>query len=216
MSGRGCAPLILFAFNSRYLVFFDPTVNLPRALALSAVLGALGLIVGLTLWRKALGIPYEYWRISHGFLAVFVVLVGLVHILQVGHHVSPVWKQAIWVGVTALAVGLFVYTRLYKPHQLEKFPWEVVEVRSERGRNWTLVLEPRGHDGLEFTAGQFCYFTMSSRVSSMTSIWRSSTSSKSPRETGAGRRGYSATNSSTDICPRTMGHVATMSVARSR
>lgn len=153
-------PVVLFMYDSGYLVFFDPRANLPRALALTAVLGALGLIVGLTIWRKPLRIPYQWWRVSHGLLAAFVIFVGTVHILQVGHHVAQLWEQAVWVGMTVFVLGLFGYTRLYKPYQLSKKPWEVVEVRPERGRCWTLVLEPRGHAGLDFDPGQYCWLTV--------------------------------------------------------
>jgi predicted ferric reductase len=153
-------PLVLFAQNSGYLVFFDPRANLLRALALSGAVVLLVLIVGLTLWRKALRIPYEWWRASHAVFSALVVLIGLVHILQVGYHVGSVWKQGLWIGVTAIAVVSLAYTRLYKPLRLKKYPWEIVDVRPERGECWTLVLEPADHDGIDFVPGQFCWLTV--------------------------------------------------------
>lgn len=153
-------PVVLLVHDGGYLAFFDPTVNLPRALALTAVIGAMGLLVGTSLWRKALRIPYEWWHVGHGLLALLVVGVGTVHILQVGHHVSSPWEQVLWVAMTGAVVGLFGYRRLYRPWRLGRTPWEIVEVRPERGRCWTLRLEPRGHAGLAFEPGQFCWLTV--------------------------------------------------------
>lgn len=153
-------PLVLFAHNAGYLSFFDPRANLPRALALSGVVVLLVLIVGLTLWRKVFRIPYEWWRISHGVFSALVVVIGLIHILQVGYHVGSAFKQGLWIGVTAIAVVSLVYTRLFRPLRLRKYPWEIVDVRAERGECWTMALEPIDHDGLDFVPGQFCWLTV--------------------------------------------------------
>lgn len=54
---------LLLVVEPAFLEFLDPRANLPRALALSFVLIALGLLVIPSLWRKRLGIPYEWWRL---------------------------------------------------------------------------------------------------------------------------------------------------------
>ena len=38
-------------------------------------------------------------------------------------------------------------------------PWEVVEVRPERGSVWTLVMRPVNHQGFPFQPGQFAWLT---------------------------------------------------------
>ena len=78
-------PAILFATDPTYLAYLDPRVNLPRALALSGVLAVLVLLLVTTLWREQLRMSYEWWRTGHGVLALFVILIGLAHGLQVGH-----------------------------------------------------------------------------------------------------------------------------------
>ncbi|MCL4859874.1 MAG: ferric reductase-like transmembrane domain-containing protein [Caldilineaceae bacterium] len=153
-------PLLLFVTNPGYLVYLDPRVNLPRALALSAVLGALVLLIVTTLWRRTAGLRYEWWRVIHGVLALFVLFIGLVHILQVGFYVSTPWKQALWIAMTGGAMLLLINTRVLRPLQMRRNPYYVTAVREERGRAWTLVLAPDGHEGMRFAAGQFVWLTL--------------------------------------------------------
>jgi predicted ferric reductase len=152
-------PLILLLARPGYLAFLDPRDSFARAFALWAVLGSLVLLISLTLWRRTVRLAYEWWRLSHGVLALFVVFIGLVHVLRVGYYVSVPWKQVVWVGLSGGAILLLLYARVYKPLRLRRTPWRVAEVRRERGRSWTVALEPEGHPGLRFTAGQFAWVT---------------------------------------------------------
>jgi predicted ferric reductase len=153
-------PLILFATDPAYLAYLDPRVNFLRAVALSAVLAALALLIVTTFWRRPLGLSYEYWRAAHGILALFVMFVGLVHILQVGFYVSTLWKQLLWVGMTGAAMLLLVNTRVIKPYRLLRRPYRVAAVEPELADAWTLVLEPEGHAGMTFAPGQFVWLTL--------------------------------------------------------
>jgi predicted ferric reductase len=129
-------------------------------MALWAPLGSLVLLIALTLWRRPLGLAYEWWRATHGLLALLVVFVGLVHVLRVGYYIASPWKQALWIGMTGAAILLLLHARVLKPLQLHRKPYRVVEVRPERGRCWTLVVEPVGHEGMRFEAGQFAWLTL--------------------------------------------------------
>jgi predicted ferric reductase len=153
-------PLILFVSHPIYLDYLNPYSNLPRAFALSAVIAALLLLIGTTLWRKEIGLSYEWWRAGHGVLALFVVFIGLVHILQVGFYISTPWKQALWILTTAGATLLLVKTRVIRPLLLRRKPYRVSEVRKERGDSYTLVLTAEGHPGMKFVAGQFVWLTL--------------------------------------------------------
>ena len=153
-------PLILFLTDASYLEYLDPRVNLPRALALSGVMGALVLVIGTTFWRQPLGLAYEYWRLIHGVLALFIVFVGLVHILQVGFYISVWWKQALWILLTVAAIALLVNTRIVRPWKLQATPYRVADVEEERGEAWTLTIEPEGHAGMPFKPGQFAWLTL--------------------------------------------------------
>lgn len=151
---------ILFWAEPEYLGYLDPRVNVARALALWTVLLALIALLASTVWRTKIGLSYEWWRLGHGLLALLVLFIGLVHILQVGWYVATPIKQAVWIGGTVLAVGLLVWARLLKPIKIRHRPWTVTANRPERGRSWTLTLEPRGHDGLDFQPGQFVWLAL--------------------------------------------------------
>lgn len=153
-------PIVLFVADARFLAYLDPRVNLLRTVFLAAAMIALVLVIVLPLWRLSVGLSYEWWRVTHGVLAAGVMVVGLAHALQVGHYVSGVGPQALWTVVTVAALGLLAHTRLVKPWRLRRRPYRVVETRPERDSSWTLALEPVGHDGLTFRAGQFAWLTI--------------------------------------------------------
>ncbi|MBX3459947.1 MAG: ferredoxin reductase family protein [Planctomycetes bacterium] len=152
--------LVLIAARPGYVAFFDPRVNLMRAGALVTVLLALAGIVGLTLLRKRLRFPYEWWRLTHGLLSLLVILISLAHVQMVGRYVSTVPKRALWAAMCLGAMSLLLYPRLVKPFLARKRPYRVVDVKPETPRVWTITLEAEGHEGLRFTPGQFAWLTL--------------------------------------------------------
>jgi predicted ferric reductase len=152
--------LLLITARREFLRFLDPSDSFTRAAALWAVLGALALLLTSTLLRRQLRIPYQWWRLAHGVLALFVLFVATVHLFRVGHYADATWKMATWAALAAFAGGLLGWARVVRPIQQLRRPWEVVEVRPERGRSWTVVLRPKGHAGLHFEAGQFAWLAL--------------------------------------------------------
>lgn len=153
-------PLVLCLARPEYLAYFDPRINAPRAVALSVVLVAVAAIVALSLWRRQVGLSYEGWRLSHAGLSALVIAIGLIHALQVNHFVAGLGKQALWVFAAAVPLALLAYLRVVKPWLSRRRPYRVVEVRPERGEAFTLVLEPDGHAGFTFQAGQFAWLAL--------------------------------------------------------
>jgi predicted ferric reductase len=153
-------PVMLIVGQPAFAAFLDPRVEPIRALALWAVTGALVLLVGLTLWRRPLGVSYPWWRVTHALLGVFVLFVGLVHVLRVRHYLAVPWRQGLWVAMTAAAMGLLLYARVLRPIGMRRKRYTVTAVRPERGNSWTLVVEPVGHEGMAFDAGQFAWLTL--------------------------------------------------------
>jgi predicted ferric reductase len=157
-------PVILFLAEPAYLAFLDPRENLWRALSLSAATAALLLLVATSLWRISLGLSYEWWRVWHGVFSIGIMVVGAAHIVQVGYYVAEPWKQALFVGLSAVAVGLLLNTRLVRPWRMRRRPYRVVEVREEIRYEddvaWTLALRPDGHRGMRFRPGQFAWITL--------------------------------------------------------
>ena len=117
-------------------------------------------LVATSVWRKQLGLPYEVWRVLHGIFAVLVVGLGMAHAVMWGNYIGTPWKAAFWVALTAFWIGALAYVRLWKPVLMLRRPYRVAEVRPERGRSWTLGLEPEGHPGLRFKPGQFAWLSL--------------------------------------------------------
>jgi len=153
-------PVLAIAANDQFVHFFNPGRGAARAVALWVVTLALVAILGSSLWRKQLGLRYEWWRLAHAVLATVIVFIGLVHVLRVGFYIDDPWKQALWSGLTAGAIGLLGYTRVVRPLRMWRKPYRVTEVRREPGSSWTLVLEPVGHPGMRFAPGQFAWVTI--------------------------------------------------------
>jgi predicted ferric reductase len=153
-------PLILFAADPAYLAYLDPRENFLRAVFLIAATVAVLLVVLLPLCGLRYGLSYEWWRLTHGLLAAAVLVVGLAHSLMVGHYVSGLAVQASWVVATVVVLGLLFHTRVVKPLRMRRKPYRVAEVIPERGDVYVLVLEPDGHDGMTFAAGQYAWLTL--------------------------------------------------------
>lgn len=151
---------VLIAARPQNVSFFDPSVNLPRAGALVTVLVSLTLLVVLTLLRKRLRIPYEWWRLTHGMLALLVLFISLAHVLMVGRYVSGAGKQAVWIATVVGGMAFLLYPRVVRPWLARRSPYRVAEVKPVAPRVWALTLEAEGHDGLRFAPGQFAWLTL--------------------------------------------------------
>jgi predicted ferric reductase len=124
---------------------------------------ALGLFVILvvsSLWRKALHIEYDRWRVGHALMAVIAVVLAIAHIWGVGHYTEAAWKGTLWGAYTALWVLVVGYVRLARPLTLLRTPYRVTGVRPEQGQSWTVTVRPEGHAGFAFSPGQFAWLTL--------------------------------------------------------
>jgi predicted ferric reductase len=152
--------VVLVVARAEFRQFLNPLDEFLRAAALWAVLGALTLLIVLTLWRRPLGLPYQWWRVTHGILALAVLAIAVAHIFRVGHYSADLWKMGFWAGFAVLAAALLGWTRVVRPLRQLRRPYEVVAVTPEADRVWTVALAPRGHAGMRFRAGQFAWLTL--------------------------------------------------------
>jgi predicted ferric reductase len=155
-------PVILILADSATWEFLDPRVNFLRAIFLIIVLFALPAIIITSLWRDQLRLPYEWWRLAHGLLAMLIVLIGLVHIMRVQHYLASGWKQALWVVIGTASIGCVLYVRAIKPLAVRRHPYTVTSVEPIADRTWALTAEPADGAALEFRAGQFAFLTVAS------------------------------------------------------
>jgi predicted ferric reductase len=153
-------PVILLLADGDNWAFLDPRKGFLRAAFLIIVLLALPAIIVSSLWRDRLRIPYEWWRLGHGALALLIVLIGLVHINRVRYYLADGWKQALWIAIGAASMGSVLYVRALKPLRVRRHPWTVTAVEPVSDRTWSLTVEPDGGDGLPFAAGQFVFLTI--------------------------------------------------------
>ena len=124
------------------------------ALALFAVL------VVSSLWRKALRIGYDGWRVAHAVMATAAVALTLMHLRGAGYYTDVLWSRTVIDLLGASLVAVVAYVRVVKPIWTSARPFRVASVRAERGDSWTLRLEPDGHEGMSFMPGQFGWLSL--------------------------------------------------------
>lgn len=153
-------PVVLILTNSAYWDFLDPRVNFLRAIFLIFVVFALPVLIVTSLWRERLRLPYQWWRLGHGALALLILIVGLVHITRVHFYLADPWKQAVWIAMGTASIGSVLYVRALKPLRVRRHPYRLVDVSPAASRTWTLSLEPEHGEVLDFRAGQFVFLTL--------------------------------------------------------
>jgi predicted ferric reductase len=154
-------PVILFVVDSpKYLPLMDVPMAPWRARFGLASIGLLLLLVLLSVGRRLLRLSYELWKMSHGALSLGAVFLALAHIDLVGHYTSGLQGKLLFAAVVAAILVAVAWSRLISPVLQLLRPWRVVRVVRERGQAVTVVVEPVGHEGLEFRPGQFAWVTV--------------------------------------------------------
>jgi predicted ferric reductase len=114
-------------------------------------------VIATSLYRIALGMSYEVWRVIHGVAAVAAVALACVHMLGVNYYVQGHIQRGLWIGMAVGWMLPLVYVRLVKPLMMLRRPYVVDGVTKERGTSWSLALRPDGHAGVQFRPGQFAW-----------------------------------------------------------
>ncbi|MGB7219776.1 MAG: ferric reductase-like transmembrane domain-containing protein [Vicinamibacterales bacterium] len=153
-------PIILVFDSPSVLAFLNPLRAPWYMTAGLASIASLTAIMVTSWWRKDLGLHYDAWRIWHDALAIAALGFALAHIGGVGRYVDTPWKRALWMAIAISWLGVMAYVRLLRPWQLLRRPYDVVEVRPERGDAWTVAVRPRGHQGFRQAPGQFAWLTL--------------------------------------------------------
>ncbi len=153
-------PVILFIQNPYTLLLLNIFTAPWRARAAVAATVLLIMLVVSSVKRLALGLSYETWRLFHDVASVGVVAFALYHIFNVNYYTSVPLQRWLWVVMGVIWAAMIIYIRVIKPWQLLQQPYKVVEVIEERGETWSLVLEPVGHPGVPFRAGQVAWLSI--------------------------------------------------------
>ncbi len=152
--------LILRWHNPAALGAADPR-SAPGYMSAGRLALALFVLVSvLALARRGLRLEYDRWRVLHAALATAALALALWHLAGSGRYLDSAWKQALWAVYGAFWIGLIAYVRVFRPWRVSRSPWRVGRVRPERGRVWTLELEPPLGQSLRFSPGQFAWLTL--------------------------------------------------------
>jgi len=152
-------PILLFILDQRYLRLLN-IIDAPwRArFGVFSLLLLIG-VVWLAEFRQKLKIPYAFWKLWHGILATFMIGSALVHIFQAGNYTDLPWKQVLWIGYSILFLLTLSFTRIIYPLKLMANPYIVQNIKPERGEVWTVQLKPAYGNMMDFSPGQFVWFT---------------------------------------------------------
>lgn len=118
---------------------------------------ALGLVVGLSLGRQRLRLPYEWWQFTHGLMADVTIAGGLAHIVLFSGFSAERPMLAVLTVYGCCAAALRIWFKVVRPLRLWAQPWELVRNTAENRDTHTLVLRPVGHAGFRFEPGQFAW-----------------------------------------------------------
>jgi predicted ferric reductase len=118
------------------------------------------LLLVTSLWRKALRLEYDRWRMTHGLMAMAAGVLAIAHIIGVGYYTRAPWKGVVWIGYSVSWVLVLGYIRVVKPLRLLRHPYQVAAVKTERGGSWSLVLKPERPPPLSFRPGQFAWLSI--------------------------------------------------------
>lgn len=137
-------------------------VDAPSAAAWVAFAVTLVIAV-MALARSRMGLRFETWRYSHGIGAIVVALAGLAHATTDGIYSSAAPLRAFWVLMVIAAVGSVVWVHAVRPAGKARHPYDVVSVTKAADRTWTVALEPRDGEAMDFIAGQYAFVSFGKR-----------------------------------------------------
>src|SRR3954449_3143416 len=136
------------------LRFFDQPWRAQAAITSVVCLMAL---IGLSIWRRRLRIPYAAWRALHGGLAAATLVLAAVHTYgwhrYLGHGAGVIGLASL----TLVPLGALAVLRLRRhPRPI----YLLDRVVPEAGRSTSLILRAHGHRGHRFEPGQFAWLRL--------------------------------------------------------
>ena len=156
----------LYQTSPNQPVPWDRTRQLTIAYELEFLIGGilawilLPSLVLLAIGRTKASYRYETWRLMHGIGALAVAALVLHHTLSAGRYAADPALAIVWIGLFATAMLSLVWVYAVEPVLQALRPWSVSSVRRIADRVWELEIEPRGHRGIDYKAGQFVWLNV--------------------------------------------------------
>lgn len=113
--------------------------------------------IALAKTHTKLKLKYEYWRLSHGVVAMIAVAFLCVHAVQDGRYSTHPVLSTYWIVVTMVAILSLFYVHQYIPRKAAKQPYTLVDLQQEANKQWTLTIEAQGFEPMSFKAGQYAF-----------------------------------------------------------
>ena len=155
-------PILLFINNPETLRLLNLITAPWRARAAVISVVAFMLLVVTSIWREVMKLKYDVWRWWHDGLSFLAIGLALYHMFKVNYYMSLTYQRVIWLVLSGIWLAIILYIRVARPIIMLKRPYKVAKLDKERGQSWSLYLEPDGHEGMDFEAGQFAWITTES------------------------------------------------------
>ncbi|MDP2964531.1 MAG: ferric reductase-like transmembrane domain-containing protein [Pelolinea sp.] len=155
-------PVILLLNNPYILLLLNPfSAPWPAQAGLIGLAGLI-LIAITSVLRKEIKISYDGWHLIHDLLAAVIAVFALIHIIKVNYYTSYPAMKWVWILEAVIWGAMTIYMRVIKPAQIMKKPFTVKQIIEETKDTWTMILKPKGHSGLDFSAGQVAWININS------------------------------------------------------
>lgn len=149
------------AADPRSVALLDFSSAPPRAQAATAATIALVLLVAVAVIKRRLRLSYESWRWMHVGLACAVFVFSALHVVWLDHALKVPVMSATFLLLVAIVVAVASYRWMWRGLLDPSTEFVVMQVRAESPTISTVVLAPRGSDGVwGFAPGQFAWVRM--------------------------------------------------------
>lgn len=167
-------PILLFLLIHPFIYSIPYGHSLPwdETGQLTLGLGPASLATGLIAWillvalivtgiaRDKLPYRYETWRILHGAGAAIIAIAGAHHAIAAGRYSGQAALELFWLVLVGIALSTLVFVYVVRPLLQLRRPYRVVSVEKSATKTWTVQIEPRRANAIEFEAGQFVWLKL--------------------------------------------------------
>jgi predicted ferric reductase len=118
---------------------------------------ALLVLVASSLWRRHLGMSYDFWNWIHRLSAMLLLVAATAHIVLIRGYTAAPAVRYIVLALAGLFAAIFCNYLLLRPLRLWRHPWYLDDNTDIGGDTRLLTLSPVGHPGFHFEPGQFAW-----------------------------------------------------------
>lgn len=150
-------PVILLFNNPYTLLLLNPFTAPWRAQA--GIFGLAGLmLIGITsVLRQEVKLGYNKWHGLHYVLTLGIAVFALIHVFKVNYYSASPAMAAAWIAEAIIWGAATLYMRVIKPIQIKRTPYRIDMIEKETPDTWSICVEPDGHEGFDFNAGQVAW-----------------------------------------------------------